>query len=98
MAVAKWLLNDLLKKDIAKPLLEFLRLILHNTNFTVNDEHYLQIGGTSMETPCFLSFTNLFLDKFETNALSNAPFKPSHYFRFIDDIWFVWTQGEDKLL
>lgn len=41
------------KKDIAVPLLELLRLILHNTNFQVNGENFLQIGGTSMGTPVF---------------------------------------------
>ena len=40
MSVSNWLLKDETKKDVAKPLLELLRLILYNTNFTVNGDHY----------------------------------------------------------
>ena len=65
LAVSQWLKNYELKKEICNPLLELLKLILHNTNFSMNDENYLQIGGTSMGTPCTPSFPNLFLDKFE---------------------------------
>ena len=86
MAIASWLRQDVSKKDIAPSLMELLNLILHKTNFTINGEHYLQEGGTSMETPCAPSF-----------ALKNYPFKPSYNFRYIDDICFLWTHGEDKL-
>ena len=51
-----------------------------------------------MDTTCAPSFANLFLDKFETKALKNSTYKPAHYFRYIDDIWFVRTHGEEKLL
>ena len=74
LAVADWFRQDHSMDHIAGPLLELLRLILHNTNFCVNDEHYLQVGGTSMGTPCAPSFANLFLDKFETKALKNSSY------------------------
>ena len=41
--------------------------------------------------------SNLFMDRFETKALENWPLKPSLWLRFIDDIFMIWTHGEDNL-
>ena len=43
------------------------------------------------------SYANLFMGKLEKEALKNAPFKPYVWWRFIDDIFMVWTEGEDNL-
>ena len=40
-------------------------------NFTFNEEHYQQVGGTSMGTALAPNYVNLFMDRFETNALKN---------------------------
>ena len=37
------------------------------------------------------------MDRFETKALSNWPLKPLIWLRFIDDIFMIWTHGEDNL-
>ena len=42
------------------------------------------------------SYVNLFMGKLEREAHKNAPFKPYVWWRFIDDIFMVWT-GEDNL-
>ena len=39
---------------------------------------------------------NLFIYRFETKALSNWPLKPMIWLRFIDDIFMIWTHGEDN--
>ena len=43
------------------------------------------------------SYANLFLAKFETDALSHAPHQPHTWWRFIDDIFMIWTHTEDEL-
>ena len=43
------------------------------------------------------SFANLFLGHFEANALKNAPFHPHTWFRYIIDIFMIWTEGLDNL-
>ena len=50
-----------------------------------------------MGTKMAPSFANLFLGHFEANALENAPFHPHTYFRYIDDIFMIWTEGLDNL-
>ena len=66
-------------------------------NFTFNDKHYLQIHGTAMGTRMAPSYANLFLAKFETDALSRAPYQPHTWWRCIDDIFMIWTHSVDDL-
>ena len=56
-----------------------------------------QTGGTAMGTATAPNYANLFMDRFETKALANWPLKPLIWLRFIDDIFMIWTHGEDKL-
>ena len=65
-------------------------------HFTFNDKH-LQKHGTAMGTKKAPSFANLFLAKFEHDALNNTPYQPPTWLRFLDDIFVIWTEGSDKL-
>jgi hypothetical protein len=38
-----------------------------------------------------------YCNSFEANALANAPFKPHTWWRYIDDIFMIWTEGDDHL-
>ena len=38
-----------------------------------------------------------FLAKFKQRALVNAVFRPYIWWRYIDDIFMVWTKGEENL-
>ena len=53
-------------------------------NFSFNQQHVLQIHGTAT-------------GKFKQHAIDHAPFKPHIWFRYIDDIFMIWTEGEDYL-
>ena len=66
-------------------------------SFNFNGDYYLQDGGTAMGTAAAPNDANFFMDRFETKALQNWPLKPLHWLRFIDDIFMIWTHGEDKL-
>ena len=66
-------------------------------NFTFNDDHYLQVGGTAMGTGVAPNYANLFMDRFETKALEGWDNKPLLWLRFIDDIFMIWTHGLDEL-
>ena len=66
-------------------------------SFNFNGDNYLQNGGTAMGTAAVPNYANLFMDRFETKALNNWSLKPLIWLRFIDDIFTIWTHGEDKL-
>ena len=76
-------------------LCDLIRMILTMNNFSFNDKHYLQTHGTAMGTRMAPSYANLFLAKFETDALSRAPFQPFIWWRYIDDI-FTHGYGHDQ--
>ena len=43
------------------------------------------------------SYACIFMDVLEGNFLENEDFKPYCWKRYIDDIFFVWTHGWEKL-
>ena len=51
-----------------------------------------------MGTGAAPNYAHLFMDRFETKALENYPLKPMSWLRFIDDIFMIWTHGEDQLM
>ena len=78
-------------------ILALLKLVLHCNNFTFDNNHYLQIGGTSMGTKVAPSFANIFMGELERKLLASAPYKPHTYLRFIDDIYMIWLGTETEL-
>ncbi|XP_060066994.1 uncharacterized protein LOC132547247 [Ylistrum balloti] len=78
-------------------LLRFLHFVLTCNCFRFNNQHYLQIQGTSMGTKCAPNYAVLFMDQLETNFLTSQPLKPLVWWRFIDDIFFIWTFRREDL-
>ena len=97
-AVAEKLQSDPSKGPIAPFIIELLRLVLTSMNFQFNNEHFLQTGGTAMGTALAPNYANLFMDRFETKALKGYPLKPLVWKRFIDDIFCIWTHGEESFI
>ena len=97
IAVADHLRKDPSKGPNASYILDLLNLVLHNMYFEFNDEFFLQIRGTAMGTALAPNYANLFMDRFETKAHNNYPLKPLIWKRCIDDIFLIWTHGEDSL-
>ena len=44
-----------------------------------------------------LKLTKLFMHDLETQLLDLAPVKPYLWLRYIDDIFMIWTAGEEQL-
>ena len=78
-------------------LIQLLRLVLTCNNFEFNGEHYLQINGTAMGTKVAPSLANIFMADLETKKLLVYQQKPLVWWRFIDDIFTIWTFGENQL-
>ena len=77
-------------------LVELLKMVLSKNNFQFNGNNYLQIGGTAMGTKVAPSYANLFMRKLEEQLLKSFPLKPTVWYRYIDDIFFIWEHGEDN--
>ena len=74
-----------------------LRLILEENSFQFNGKNYLQTHGTAMGTKMAVAFSNIFMNKVETEILSQSLFKPLVWKRYIDDIFSLWTTNRDRI-
>ena len=50
-----------------------------------------------MGSPLSPLVANIFMEAFETEALENATMKPTHWFRFVDDTFVIWPNGQEEL-
>ena len=82
--------NSGLKQDIV----DFTELVLKNNNFEFDNKHYVQKLGTAIGTRMAPSYANIFMDRLERQLISQAEIKPHTWWRFIDDIFIIWTEGE----
>lgn len=73
-----------------------LNWVLRNNFFKFNGTSYQQIKGTAMGTNIAPCFANLFMAAYEEEWMKLPNF-PSKYFRFLDDIFFVYTKSHEKL-
>jgi len=86
------------KSPPSKELCHLLELTLNSNNFIFNDDNYIQVSGTLMGGKYAPSYANIFMDKFEHDLLSACAHKPLVWYRFIDDIFLIWTHSEEDLL
>src|SRR6218665_3122959 len=74
-----------------------MELTMKNNDFTFNKEIFLQIFGTAMGKPYAPSLANIYLIDFDDRAINNFRIKPKFYFRFLDDIFIIWTGTQAEL-
>ena len=86
-------LNSASQKPITtKVILKILFLILTLKNFVFNGIRYLQKIGCAMGTVCAPNYANIFMGKFEkTHIYPYINHFSNFYYRFIDDIFFIWN-------
>ena len=75
-------------------IIQLLDLCLSNNDFEFDGKFYLQIHGTAMGKLFAPNYANIFMAKWETEALARSPVQPTIYLRFLDDIFVIWQHGE----
>ena len=79
--------------------MEYLTLteLVHKQNvFEFNSEHFLLTYGTAIGTKMAPAYANIAMSMLERNLLTGSYSNPSVRFRYIDDIFAIWTYAEDK--
>lgn len=79
-------------------LLRLLELTLNNNDFNFNGEFYLQICGTAMGKTYAPGLADIYLEEFDERATNDYHIKPLLFYRYLDDIFFVWTGSKEQLL
>ncbi|KAL2078819.1 hypothetical protein ACEWY4_026504 [Coilia grayii] len=95
-AVKDWLKRYPDPKRPDSLLLQLLEINLTKNDFEFNGQFYLQIKGTAMGKRFAPSYANIYMAQWEEAALRSCPIKPLHYYRFLDDIWGVWSGTEQE--
>ena len=78
-------------------LVELASLVLDNNYFEFDNKFYRQTLGTAIGTKFAPAFANLFMTTLEERLLKESADLPLVWMRFIDDVFFIWTHGEEKL-
>ncbi len=74
-----------------------IEMILKMNNFTFNGQHYPQTQGTAMGTRMAPSYANIFMGELEHCLLQSVSCRPTTWWRYIDDIFAFWNDGEERL-
>ena len=90
--------NTLPDDQLTHIILSLTEFILNHNYFIFEDQTYLQLKGTAMGTRMAPQYANIFMSDLEQKFLEKSQYKPISYLRYIDDIFFLWTHGEDKLI
>lgn len=78
-----------------KELIELLNINLRRNDFEFNNNHYLQLKGTAMGKKFAPAYANIFMAQWEKKALSSSQKNTLQYFRFLDDIWGIWSHPRE---
>ncbi len=78
-------------------ILKMLEMVLHKNNFEFNGENFLQVGDTAMGTKVAPTYACLFMADLEQRMLASAKKLPLKYFRYVDDIWFLFDGSPAEL-
>lgn len=84
--------------DVTRPDKEILHLLMINlmrNDFEFNEKFYLQIKGTAMGKKFSPAYANIFMAVWEEEAFAHCPERPLHYWRYLDDIWGIWTGSRE---
>ena len=91
-------LDKRVKKDVStESLCQLAEVVLKNNIFEFDEKTYRQLRGTAIGTKMAPPYAILFLAELEEAFLKKCKYKPEVWLRYIDDIFMVWTHGEEKL-
>ena len=65
--------------------------------YYIYEEVINQKSGTAIGTRFAPTYASTFMDEIETNFLDTQKIKLLVWFRYIDDVFFIWTHGKEKL-
>ena len=71
--------------------------MLKNNIFTFGKKTLKQKRGTAIGTKFAPPYSILFMAELEEKIIKESEYKPYLWWRYIDDIFFLWEHGENKL-
>ena len=72
-------------------------IILENNYFEFDGQIYWQKQGRAIGTKFAPAYANIFMHVLETRMLGECEFRPWIWWRFLDDVFFIWLHGKERL-
>lgn len=85
--------------DRARPdeeILALLEINLTRNDFHFNSQFFVQVQGTAMGKKFAPAYANIYMAHWERTLFQKLAHRPTIYYRFLDDIFGVWSQGTVK--
>ena len=106
---AQEVIEEVIRADVDLPkcagmgkeaVIELLKLCLSTSSFRFHETHYEQTDGLAMGSPASPVIANLYMEKFEEEALSSfTSTKPKIWDRYVDDVFAIMkAEKVDALL
>ena len=96
-ALSEFLVLHGFSEPRCKGVTDLARFVLNNNYFEFDDQLYLQTSGTAIGTKMAPSYAVIFMHILESTVAQHSS-APYVWWRFIDDIFCIWTHGEESLL
>ena len=77
--------------------LKMVEFVLKNNYFELNGKVKKQLWGTAIGTKFAPTYASIFMDKLENDFLKSQELTPLLRYRYIDNVFLIWTHGEEKL-
>ena len=85
------------KQISSHTLTELAKVVLKNNIFEFDEKIFKQKRGTAIGTKFAAPYAILFMSDFEEKMLESFEKKPLIWWRYRDDILFIWEHGEESL-
>ena len=96
LALKKALENRSVRKILTENLIKMAEFVLRNNLFDFNNKVFQQISGTVIGTKVTPPYACIYMDRVKKDFLETQELQPLLWLRFIDDIFFIWTQTHGK--
>ena len=77
--------------------IDLAEVVLKNNIFTFGKNKLKQKRGTAFGTKFAPPYSILLMAELEEEIIKESGYKPYLWWRYIDDIFFLWEHGENKL-
>ena len=85
------------KQISSDTLIELVEIVLKNNLFQFDQKTFKQVRGTAIATKFAPPYAILFIADLEEKILNAFEEKHMTWWRYIDDIFFIWEHGEESL-
>ncbi|XP_052218382.1 uncharacterized protein LOC127836004 [Dreissena polymorpha] len=83
-----------LRTNVNEGVIVMMDTVLENNTFSFNDEHFIQTEGTAFGSRLGLNYASTYMGAWEEELFRQSEKQPIAHFRFVDDVWGLWTHEE----